>query len=513
MTELRQSEINLDELKSSIRQAVARREAEGRTAFIKASAELFELLSAEQFGKTLSPGDSAPSADVSLDLSALKLQPEFVPHSDGHYHVNDLLKYHDVAFIWNAYRALLRREPDEEGLRTHLEGLHSGRFNKIDVLTGLRFSPEGRRNDVTIDGLRLRSLIRRLYHLPVFGYFIELTIGVARLPSLIRHQRQVEAYLIAQQEEIVRHFNSGILHSRGISHSLAELRASLSRSFSDLGEEQRRIAYLQHQQLTALFRAQRERSRLSQNGKSDDSRESSLNKERQSPRTHLGQSDRDELQAYLQDQLRGSREKVRANLEIYLPVLEERGISCDVLDIGCGRGEWLELLREKGIEARGIEINHEMVNAARARGLEVFEENILSYLRELPDQNLNAVTGFHFIEHLSFETLVESLDEIKRTLRPGGVVIFETPNPKNLTVAACNFYADPSHHRPVFPDTIEFILKHKGFEQVRLEYLNPIDGSPFRNDHPGSRELDVWFFGPRDFAVIAQKAGRVSKPD
>jgi FkbM family methyltransferase len=74
-------------------------------------------------------------------------------------------------------------------------------------------------------------------------------------------------------------------------------------------------------------------------------------------------------------------------------------------------------------------------------------------------------------------------------------------------VAACNFYADPSHRQPIFPETIEFILKHKGFADVQLEYLNPVEQSPFRNDNPGSQELDSWFFGPRDFAVIARKQG------
>jgi SAM-dependent methyltransferase len=142
---------------------------------------------------------------------------------------------------------------------------------------------------------------------------------------------------------------------------------------------------------------------------------------------------------------------------------------------------------------------------ARERGLEVIEEDALSYLRNLPEESLSAVTGFHFIEHLRFETLIELLDEIARTLRPGGLVIFETPNPKNLVVGACNFYSDPTHVKPLFPETVRFILGHRGFADVRVEYVNPVGGSPFKDESESSKALDSWFYSPRDFAVIGRK--------
>src|SRR5712692_6148768 len=212
MTEVRDSEINVDELKARIRQAVALREAEGRTSFIKASAELFDLLSAEDFSaKSLSADELSLDGEISLspaEIDRLELQPEFARRRDDHYHVNDLLKYHDHEFIWNAYLALLKREPDEEGLRRYLAKLRDGRFNKIDVLASLHFSPEGKRKNVTIDGLRLPALIRKLYRVPVLGYLIELTVGLARLPLLIRNQRQIEGYLVGQQERVAAHANS-----------------------------------------------------------------------------------------------------------------------------------------------------------------------------------------------------------------------------------------------------------------------------------------------------------------
>jgi O-antigen chain-terminating methyltransferase len=156
--------------------------------------------------------------------------------------------------------------------------------------------------------------------------------------------------------------------------------------------------------------------------------------------------------------------------------------------------------------ARGLELNRLLAERVRERGLEVIEADAVAYLRGLPADSLQAITGFHLIEHLDFHRFIELLEEARRTLRPGGLLIFETPNPKNLVVGACNFYSDPTHRQPLFPETVEFILRHKGFARVRLEYLHPVEGSPFTAHDQGSQMLHSWFFSPRDFAVIGWKA-------
>lgn len=194
-------EVDIDAVKAKIREAVARREAEGRTQFIEASAALSDLL----FAKL------AESSDLSLSETEaagfLALQPDFSPNPDGYYQLADLLKYHDAKFIWNAYVAILKREPDEPGLNAYLERLRSGRWNKVDVLGSLRFSPEGRRHNVTIEGLKGRAMFRRLYRLPLIGYVLELVVDLARLPSLIHSDRAMGNYLIGQQERTAAHLN------------------------------------------------------------------------------------------------------------------------------------------------------------------------------------------------------------------------------------------------------------------------------------------------------------------
>ncbi len=209
-----------------------------------------------------------------------------------------------------------------------------------------------------------------------------------------------------------------------------------------------------------------------------------------------------------EDQFRGSREDIVNRLKVYLPLIEEAKVGTPelpILDVGCGRGEWLDLLREGGYTAKGLDLNRIMVDYCRARGFEVLEGEVISYLRTLPDLSLGAVTGFHIIEHLSFPVLKRLLNEVVRVLKPGGLAIFETPNPKNLAVGACNFYSDPTHQKPLFPETIQFLVESQGLSNVQILYLNPVEGSPFDKEDAASQQLHNWFFGPRDYAVVGHK--------
>jgi O-antigen chain-terminating methyltransferase len=512
-------EIDVAALKARIREAVARREAEGKTTFINASIELHKLLSSDSFTFEVSPDDhilATGPAMAGAQHSALpalprfRLQPVFAPHSDDHYHVNDLLIYHDAEFVWNAYRALLKRDPDEEGYRQYLGQLREGRLNKIDVLRSIRFSPEGRRHNVRIDGLALPAFVRRLYRIPALGYLLELVIAIARLPVTLRQQRQFDNYLLAQQERLAAHANQ---ITAEISHQLNRLHQahtnladSTSAALSDIAQTHQTFINLQHQQLMALYRAQQEIARGQKAMVEPNSRhgmaEQILYQHTSANKAHR---DLDRLYASLMERFRGSQEETKQGLKVYLQLLKESGITANILDVGCGRGEWLELLREEGLQGRGVEINRTLAEQGRKMGFEIIEGDALAHLRSLPDNSLQAVTGFHFIEHLAFEALLDLLDETLRTLRPGGLVIFETPNPKNLVVGACNFYADPSHRQPLFPETIQFILQSRGFADVGLIYLRPVENCPFDDGSPGAQALQSWFFGPRDFAVTGRK--------
>jgi O-antigen chain-terminating methyltransferase len=215
----------------------------------------------------------------------------------------------------------------------------------------------------------------------------------------------------------------------------------------------------------------------------------------------------------LENTFRGTREAVRALAEDYLPDLAEAG--GPVLDIGSGRNEWLELLHEHGIEARGVDTNEAFVADAHARGLDAVQADALEYLNSVPDGSLGAVTAFHVAEHLDLESLLALLGRAARALRPGGLLLLETPNPTNIRVGASAFYIDPTHLKPLHPQFLEFLVLREGFVSAEVRYVHPTDlhdvELPVPEDasprvHSALGELRWALFGPQDYAVLARTA-------
>jgi SAM-dependent methyltransferase len=213
----------------------------------------------------------------------------------------------------------------------------------------------------------------------------------------------------------------------------------------------------------------------------------------------------DGLYASFEDQFRGKRDEILQRLQVYIPILKEAQIAGDVLDIGCGRGEWLELLESEGIKARGLDRNRIFVDECRRAGLTVIEGDALTYLRSLPSESLHAVTSFHLVEHLQFEILINLLDEMVRTLRRGGLLILETPNPENLLVGGCNFYADPTHRNPIPSQTLQFLLESRGLHDVRILKLRPWDEARIEGDSEIIKRFNDLFYSAPDYGIIATR--------
>jgi O-antigen chain-terminating methyltransferase len=223
----------------------------------------------------------------------------------------------------------------------------------------------------------------------------------------------------------------------------------------------------------------------------------------------------DGLYSQLETAFRGTREQVLELQRIYLPdVTQLKASGAPVLDIGCGRGEWLELLREADIPAYGIDLNDSFAEQNRARGFDVRTGEAVDHLRSLEPSSLAAVTGFHIIEQLPFERLVELLDAALVAIRPGGMVIFETPNPTNLIVGAAACYPDPTHRNPLHPDFTKFVLTARGYVDAEIRFLHPrglaglgdmgIEGIDEQHKR-ALQEVDWAIFGPQDYRVIAYR--------
>ena len=605
MLETGNSEINVDQLMHEIRETVARQRRAGENAFA----------SFPRFPPTGNSGSHAP-----VDPSPLSLQPEFHPRPDRQYHIDDLLKYHGGDFVRNAYRAILKREPDAAGWAQHLENLASGRFNKIDILVSLRNSPEGERAQVKIIGLTWPAAIRRMGRAPVVGYLIQLAIALGRLPLLLQHQRQSEFHLLAQQQQMVDHDNQ--VHTQ-LAEALTQLSAQASAGAEQATNQQQVLESLQQsaaqqsefekaietrlvaareqmdKSAAALTEQVEERAaaltrqidqrveavaqQVNQNaamltqqvsesaaaltrqidqraatltgqladqiqqllqrqqhltGQVEEQAQQLLQRQQQT-QTELVMQERrltvllekareqaepgafsqplvqqlideedhllDALYAAFEDQFRGEREEVKRRLRVYLPILKDAKIFEGVLDIGCGRGEWLELLQGEGVQGRGIDRNRVFIDRCRQINLDVVEEDALVYLRALPDQSLSAITSFHLVEHLPFETLIKLLDESVRTLKSGGLLILETPDPQNFMVGSCNFYADPTHRNPIPSPTLTFLLEARGLCRIKVMKLRPWDAAKIEGESEIIKRFNEYFYGAPDYGIIGWK--------
>ena len=206
-----------------------------------------------------------------------------------------------------------------------------------------------------------------------------------------------------------------------------------------------------------------------------------------------------------EDKYRGSRELIKSRLRVYLPfveLLKNLDGLCFAVDLGCGRGEWLELLRDAGVSAQGIDLDEGMLDDCRELGLSIKIGEAISYLKGLPDESHYVVSGFHLAEHLPFSELQTLVQEALRVLKPAGLLILETPNPENIVVGTTKFYFDPTHQRPIPLELLSFLPEFYGYARTRV--LRIQESKELANNM--SPTLYNVFAGVSpDYAVIAQK--------
>lgn len=207
-----------------------------------------------------------------------------------------------------------------------------------------------------------------------------------------------------------------------------------------------------------------------------------------------------------EDRHRGSRETIQERQRAYLPFLRALAAvypQASVTDVGCGRGEWLELLRNEGLRAQGVDLDEGMLAACRELGLDVRRGDAVAYLQSLADNSQMAVSGFHIAEHLPFGTLRLMVAEALRVLLPGGVLILETPNPENLVVGTAGFYMDPTHERPLPHLLLSFVAEYQGFARVKTMRMQE---SRLLATRENLALMDVLGGVSPDYAIVAQKA-------
>jgi SAM-dependent methyltransferase len=217
----------------------------------------------------------------------------------------------------------------------------------------------------------------------------------------------------------------------------------------------------------------------------------------------------DALYIALEDAFRGDPIVIRARQHQYVAHVQNVvSQTAPLLDIGCGRGEWLNILKDSNIPATGIDTNAASVQECSAQGLNVLHADAITYLSNAKEQSLGAITLFQVLEHLPFATMVHLLRLALRALVPGGVLIAEVPNSETLSVGASTFWIDPTHERPLFPGLLEFLATEVGYTSVEGVYSSPLAPEPdFSELAPHVREpllaMHRQLNGNGDFAIIA----------
>lgn len=216
-----------------------------------------------------------------------------------------------------------------------------------------------------------------------------------------------------------------------------------------------------------------------------------------------------------ESQFRGSREEIKERQRIYLEYFIGRK---NVVDIGCGRGEFLELLSENGVEAKGIDINIDNVKFCLDNNLSVKQKEAIQYLKTCQDSSLGGIFMAQVVEHMKYSEIIELIKLAEKKLQLGAPFVIETVNPQCLMVYVESFYMDPSHNKPIHPLTLKFLLETSGFPNVGFKYSSPVADEikiPSLEGKEENSNIDAFnkaimkfnelMYGYRDYAVIASK--------
>ena len=342
---------------------------------------------------------------------------------------------------------------------------------------------------------RLAAQASTLAQSEMSGGAAQQAIGVieARLHEAAQHQAELKAQLECG------------LADRADAHAQLERRLQtqlphLAKLAGDSAENRRAVRDIERRLMAFFDHMNRRESGVSATG------------------TGLVQESETLLDAYyvsFENTFRGTREDIKVRAEHYLESFSEAGIDKDdglIVDLGCGRGEWLEVLTENGYACRGVDLNSVMISEVLALGLDAVESDALAYLRSLENESVLAVTSMHLVEHVPHAILIALLDEAWRVLQPGGVLILETPNPENLTVGSHWFYMDPTHRNPIPPTLLQWVVQARGFESAAIDRLTVNRGAadilPVDEAVAASEQINKiigMLTAAPDYAIVARK--------
>jgi len=215
---------------------------------------------------------------------------------------------------------------------------------------------------------------------------------------------------------------------------------------------------------------------------------------------------KDSFYSAFEKKYRGSREQIGARLEAYIPTIApllDIYPQASALDLGCGRGEWLEMVSRMGFDARGVDLDEGMLSYCTELNLKAEKAEAIASLKALPDESIALISSFHLVEHIGFENVRSLINESLRVLKPGGLLILETPNAENLQVGTHTFHLDPTHDKPIPHQLLEFVAEYAGFHRTKIMRLQEPGHISLENEQFSL--TDVLLSVSPDYSVVAQK--------
>lgn len=477
--------------------------------------------------------------------------------------VRPILGLGHEAFVQACYEKVLQRDPDPEGARYHINRLHNREISKLELIYEFEQSEEGRCRGIRLRGkkgqYRFLHYFRKLFRIPIAGRvlrFVYNLIGINRvINSLVNWNRDIEGR-IGKLEQTCDTLKNGLHEQIESYNELQYLLEGLQRQY----QEQFDV----HQEQFDVYQGQldvyRERTEnLEENTRNNNillEKDEGLLEKHELIFSKYG-SDIDKLNVQIsnlkadfinirrtgseekmekeygvgtkkiesdtdsyysidyfdfENRFRGSQEHVKEMQRIYLPYF----MGCkNVIDIGCGRGEFVQLLNENGIGVTGVDIYLPYVEYCKMNHLSVFHGDGVGFLKQ--QEQVDGIFVGQVVEHISVSQIIELCAVAYEKLTTGSYLIMETPNPKSLAIYTEAFYQDPSHNKPVHPETLKYLVEKRGFSDVQILYTEgsrlPYHIPSLSDDNEGrEHEFDLamqrveeLLYGSQDYAIIAKK--------
>ena len=398
----------------------------------------------------------------------------------------------DDLFIKKAYELILNREAGHEELEVMLVQLKLG-VSKKNIIVNMLLSPEKAKNNK--GGVQLTWLEKKTTFLWKKWHYFCSRLKVIRnfFGATLVQNKSFDQLIFGLQQSLSSH-----------NRQFTDIRNRLQVLPEYVEQIKSKILFFQHQEAQAqqrrldqFFFDIRQELRLTRDNNMLEKMES------------LSEHAIDRYYLALEESYRGSRDEILIRYEPYLnfvrPLFKQIK-EIRAVDLGCGRGEWLQIISQFCANAKGIDFNSSMVAECRSHGLHAEQGDLLEWLQQQPDLSLDLITAFHIIEHLSFQQFNMLIAQIYRVLSCNGIVMIETPNPENVNVATHMFYRDPTHKKPIPKELTEHLLNYNGFTDITVHPMHPFPKKmhlPEENEL--SRRFNLLVYGAQDYLITGRK--------